>query len=86
MKSKGGKKPLIKLRFSKSGDESVERWYGTHFVDGKRIAELKAEKQQSSEEVHKERLAGQEATPDNDEAASISNRCGPNQTEIQERP
>ena len=86
VKSKGGQKPRIKLRFSKSGDESVERWYGTHFVDSKRIAELKAEKHQAPEEVDKERHAGQKAMHDNDEAVSILNRCGQNKTEIQERP
>jgi len=38
-----GHKPVIPLRFSKSGNPDVERWYATHFVDAKRIAELKAE-------------------------------------------
>ena len=37
-----GHKPVIPLRFSKSGAEDVERWYATHFVDAKKIAELKA--------------------------------------------
>ncbi|MCD7717481.1 MAG: hypothetical protein LUI39_13740 [Lachnospiraceae bacterium] len=31
------------LRFSKSGNPKIERAYATHYVDGKRIAELKAE-------------------------------------------
>ena len=46
VKKKGGqgKRPVIRLRFSKSGDANVEKWYGTHFVDSKRIAELKAER------------------------------------------
>lgn len=26
-------KPVVPLRFSKSGDPDIERWYGTHFVD-----------------------------------------------------
>ena len=45
-KKKGGqgRKPVIPLRFSKSGNPDVERWYTTHFVDSKRIAELKATK------------------------------------------
>lgn len=45
-KKKGGqgRKPVIPLRFSKSGNPDVERWYATHFVDSKRIAELKATK------------------------------------------
>lgn len=38
-----GHKPVIPLRFSKSGNPEVERWYATHFVDSKRIAQLKAE-------------------------------------------
>ena len=45
VKKKGGQghKPVIPLRFSKSGAADVERWYATHFVDAKKIAELKAE-------------------------------------------
>lgn len=44
VKKKGGQghKPVIPLRFSKSGAADVERWYATHFVDIKKIAELKA--------------------------------------------
>lgn len=33
----GGKKKGGQLRFSKSGDPHVEKWYATHFVDAKRI-------------------------------------------------
>lgn len=29
------------LRFSKSGTPDIEKWYATHFVDPKRIKELK---------------------------------------------
>ena len=36
-----GHKPVIPLRFSKSGEPEIERWYATHFVDKKRIAQLK---------------------------------------------
>ena len=36
-----GKKPVIPLRFSKTGDSEIEKWYATHFVDSKRIALLK---------------------------------------------
>jgi len=39
-----GKKPVIKLKFSKSGADDIEKWYATHFVDTKRIKELKEEK------------------------------------------
>lgn len=44
VKKKGGqgRRPVIPLRFSKSGAADVERWYATHFVDTQRIAELKA--------------------------------------------
>lgn len=41
-----GHRPVIPLRFSKSGDPEIERRYATHFVDVKRIAELKAGRQQ----------------------------------------
>lgn len=43
MKKKNGqgRKPVIPLRFSKSGDPDIERWYATHWVDSGRIAELK---------------------------------------------
>ena len=40
-----GKKPVIKLRFSKSGSEDIEKWYATHFVDTKKIEKMKEEKQ-----------------------------------------
>ena len=40
-----GKKPVIKLRFSKSGSEDIEKWYATHFVDTKKIEKIKEEKQ-----------------------------------------
>ena len=36
-----GKNNKGKLRFSKTGDEKIERHYATHFVDTKRVAELK---------------------------------------------
>ena len=38
-----GHKPVIPLRFSKSGDLEIEKWYATHFVDSKKAAELKAQ-------------------------------------------
>ncbi len=46
VKKKSGqdRKPVIRLRFSKSGDPDVERWYSTHFIDTSRIAELKAQR------------------------------------------
>lgn len=45
-----GKKPVIKLRFSKSGSEDIEKWYATHFVDTKMIEKMKEEKQVNSSE------------------------------------
>lgn len=38
-----GHKLVIPLRFSKSGDLEIEKWYATHFVDSKKAAELKAQ-------------------------------------------
>lgn len=39
-----GRKPVIPLRFSKSGNPEIERRYATHYVDSKRISQLKAER------------------------------------------
>lgn len=36
-----GHKPVIPLRFSKSGNPEIERQYATHYVDSQRIAALK---------------------------------------------
>lgn len=38
-----GHKPVIPLRFSKSGAPEMERWYAPHFIAANRIAQLKAE-------------------------------------------
>ena len=43
---KGAKRPL---RFSKSGNPGIEKWYATHFVDEKRVAALKAQQQKAPE-------------------------------------
>ena len=52
-----GRKPVIPLRFSKSGAPEIEQRYATHFVDLKRTSQLKEEKAA--------KLAGQsEASPD----------------------
>ena len=37
-----GHKPILPLRFSKSGNPDIEKSYATHFVDLKRTAQLKA--------------------------------------------
>lgn len=39
-----GKKKTIPLWFSKSGNPDVEKWYATHFVDIKRLQEIKGKK------------------------------------------
>lgn len=44
-----GKGPKRPLRFSKSGNPGIEKWYATHFVDEKRVAALKAQQQKSGE-------------------------------------
>lgn len=36
-----GKKPATKLRFSKNGDEYVERTYATHYISSKYMEEMK---------------------------------------------
>lgn len=38
-----GHKPVRQLRFSKSSNPEIEKAYATHYVDGKRTAEIKAE-------------------------------------------
>ena len=45
-KSKPGKDaPNIRLRFSKSGDEGIERQYATHYVGAQKISEAKARRE-----------------------------------------
>ena len=39
-----GRKPVIPLRFSKSGNPEIERRYATHYVDAKRVSQLKEER------------------------------------------
>jgi hypothetical protein len=43
---KYGKGLKTKLRFSKTGDENIEKFYATHYIDENRIAELKQAKEQ----------------------------------------
>ena len=45
-----GRKPVILLRFSKSGAAEIERSYATYYVNEHRVAELKAERQQTDAE------------------------------------
>lgn len=44
VKKKQGHKPVIPLRFSKSGNPEIERAYATHYVDLDRVEQLKKEK------------------------------------------
>ena len=58
-----GRKPVIPLRFSKSGDPEIERRYATHYVDAKRTSQLKEERAA--------KLAGQsESSPDGGDASN----------------
>ncbi len=43
-------KPNIQLRFSKSGNEGVERGYATHYISAKQMAELKTQAGEPSSE------------------------------------
>lgn len=42
-KQYGKGKKKIRLRFSKSGKEDIEKKYATHYMDSKKIKQLKAE-------------------------------------------
>ena len=50
---------MIPLRFSRSGDAEIERRYATHYVDVKRIAQLKTLQRAAAED--RAALNGQEA-------------------------
>ncbi len=41
-----GHRSVIQLRFSKSKNPEIEKWYATHFVDLERIKELRAAEKQ----------------------------------------
>ena len=60
VKKKGqGRGAVIPLRFSRSGDAEIERRYATHYVDEKRIAQLKTLQRAAAED--RAALNGQEA-------------------------
>ena len=48
---KWGKGMSIRLRFSKSGDERIERLYATHYIGQAKIAEAKDRKTQMITEI-----------------------------------
>ena len=45
VKKKHGHRPVILLRFSKSGKPEIEKAYATHYVDIKKIEQLKKDTQ-----------------------------------------
>ncbi|SRR5699024_4576680 len=45
VKKKHGHRPVIPLRFSKSGKPEIEKAYATHYVDIKKIEQLKKDTQ-----------------------------------------
>lgn len=46
-----GCKPVVPLRFSKSGNVGIEKAYATHFVDVRRIEQLDQSKKEGEETV-----------------------------------
>lgn len=42
-KNRQGHKSVVPLRFSKSGNAEIEKNYATHYVDSRRIAEIKGQ-------------------------------------------
>lgn len=50
-----GHKPVVPLRFSKSGNPEIEKWYATYFVDTKRVAVLKAQQHIENPDFPKDR-------------------------------
>lgn len=49
--NKYGKGVKRRLKFSKSGNKNIEDAYATHFIDKKRIKELKIEKASDNKEL-----------------------------------
>ena len=56
VKKKHGHKPVIPLRFSKSGNPEIEKAYATHYVDLGRTEQLKKEKMEKAAAVQAGRL------------------------------
>jgi len=55
-------KKTIKLRFSKHGDEGVEKGYATHYVSAKRMAEIKQTRTDSNESEKNRKDASEDLT------------------------
>lgn len=56
VKKKHGHKPVIPLRFSKSGNPEIEKAYATHYVDLGRAEQLKKEKMEKAAAIQAGRL------------------------------
>ena len=56
VKKKHGHKPVIPLRFSKSGNPEIEKAYATHYVDLGRTEQLKKEKMGKAAVTDPERI------------------------------
>ena len=56
VKKKHGHKPVIPLRFSKSGNTEIEKAYATHYVDLGRTEQLKKEKMGKAAVTDPERI------------------------------
>ena len=70
VKKKHGHKPVIPLRFSKSGNPEIEKAYATHYVDLGRAEQLKKEKMEKAAAVQTGRL---DKTPSMPEMNSSEN-------------
>ena len=53
-KRKDGDGKAIKLRFSKSGDENIEKQYATHYVCQRKVEEIKARRVQNEADMREE--------------------------------
>ena len=56
VKKRHGHKPVIPLRFSKSGNPEIEKAYATHYVDLGRAEQLKKEKTEKAAAIQAGRL------------------------------
>ena len=56
--NKYGKGPKVRLQFSKSGNENIEKGYSTHYLNKYRINQLKEMKQLKNESVTHEEKTG----------------------------
>ena len=49
-KNKKGNKKTIKLRFSKSGDENIEKLYATHYISSRKVEEARKRRESHQNE------------------------------------